>query len=269
MNIVKLKEKAKFLRRETFKKIYNAKQGHIGGGLSCLDVLTILYYKFLKYNPKNPNLEDRDRFILSKGHNCVPLYLILYDLGFFDEIEKFHSEGNTVGYPNPNVPGIELLTGALGHGIGVGAGIAFTAKKANDLYKTVVLTGDAECYEGSTWESAQFAAHHNLSNLIVIVDRNMQSVMGFTEEYNAFEPLHDKWKSFNWNVHRIDGHDYDKIIETLDKSWAAGDLDDKKPTVIIADTIKGKGVSYMERVLKWHHGIPNKEEYERGAYELE
>lgn len=267
-NFEDLKEKASWVRCQVLEMIAGAKKGHIGGAFSSTDILVSLYYgDILRFNSKKPKWEDRDRFIMSKGHSGVALYAILADHGFFpvSELEGFCRKGILGGHPDRNIPGIEADTGSLGHGLGIGAGMALAAKMDKKNYNSFVLLGDGECYEGTVWEAAQFAAHHKLNNLIAIVDRNMQGVTDFTEDSNKLEPLDEKWKSFGWNVKKIDGHSYSQIFNAF-KDIRSKKTD--KPLVIIAKTTKGKGVSYMECQLAWHHSVPAGEKLEKARKQL-
>lgn len=272
MDIVELKKKSTEIRKKTLEIIYAAKQGHIGGALSCIDILTVIFYDFLKNNcrtdncPKkcnNISCKERDRFILSKGHTCIPLYVILQDLGYFDDITIHRGNCHITGYPDPKVPGIEILSGSLGHGFGVAAGIALAAKLDKKKYLTIALLGDGECYEGSIWETAMFAAHHKLNNLIAIVDRNKQCVTDFTENFNRLEPIDMRFQSFGFETIRINGHSHAAIKEALLKF-----KESERPLVIIADTIKGKGISFMEGAIEWHHGTPTEKQYESAKRQL-
>lgn len=272
MNNINLENKALEIRNKTLDLVYTAGQGHIGGALSSIDILTVIFYDFLKKNCRKDNCsenciditcKDRDRFILSKGHTCIPLYIILNDLGYFKDITAHRGNNHITGYPDTRVPGIEILSGSLGHGLGIASGVALSAKLDKKDFLTIVLLGDAECYEGSNWESAMFAAHHKLNNLIAIIDRNQQGVTDYTENYNKLESLDLKFQAFNWNTVRINGHSIEEIKVALDKI-----KESDKPLMIIADTIKGKGISFMQRVLSWHHGTPTKEQYDQAKREL-
>lgn len=261
--------KSKWVRRKALEMIVSAKKGHIGGAFSCADILVALFYGgILNYNPKQPDWEERDRFILSKGHSCTALYAILADLGFFpiDELGVYCQRGSMLGgHPDINIPGVEADTGSLGHGLGIGAGLALAAKLDNKNYKTVVLLGDGECYEGSVWEAAMFAAHHKLNNLFAIIDRNRQCVNDYTEDCNTMEPFEDKWKSFNWDTKIINGHSFTEIIDIF-KDFRT--RTSTRPLVVIANTVKGKGVSFMEGEIKWHHTVPSDEDLKKAREEL-
>lgn len=265
----RLLRKANKFRIEILKSIFEAKTGHIGGAYSCIDILTALYYGgILTFDPKNPKWDERDRFILSKGHSGIAQFVVLGDLGFFEasELKTFCKNGTRLGgHPSNSVPGIEIDTGSLGHGLGIGCGIAWRAKMDKMSYNTFVLTGDAECYEGSIWEAILFAAHYELNNLILIVDRNKQAVMDFTEDCLRLNPVEEKFLSFGWNVETVDGHSINELTKVF--SSVINSIRNK-PTAIIANTIKGKGVSFMEGNLKWHHSIPSDEEYAIALKEL-
>lgn len=269
MNIEELEAKAKWVRRQILETIVSANKGHIGGALSCADVLVALYYGgILRFDAKHPEWDGRDRFILSKGHSCVALYAILADLGFFpvSELNSYCRTGSCLGgHPDRNIPGIEADTGSLGHGLGIGAGLALAARLDKKDYLTVVLLGDGECQEGSVWEAAMFAAHHQLGNLIAIVDRNRQGVTDFIEDSVSLEPFIEKWAGFNWDIREVNGHSFEELLE------AFSDLRSRKssrPLAIIASTIKGRGVSFMEGKLEWHHGVPAGEDLKVARREL-
>jgi len=267
--IYELEKKANFIRNQILKMIVNAKKGHIGGAFSCTDILVALYYGgSLRYDSKNPNWSERDRFILSKGHSCAALYAVLSDLGFFpvSELENFCRNGSILGgHPDRKIGGIEADTGSLGHGLGIGAGLALSAKIDKKDWINIVLLGDGECYEGSVWEAAIFAAHHQLNNLVVIVDRNQQCVTGFTEECNRLEPFLNKWISFGWETRSINGHSFKELLFAF-RDFRTRTL--PKPLAIITQTVKGKGVSFMEGQIHWHHSVPNGEELVKAREEL-
>jgi len=266
----KLQKKANEIRRTILAMTVNAGKGHIGGAFSCTDILVALYYGgILKYDAAQPDWSERDRFILSKGHVATALYAILADLGFFDRacLDTYGKNGSILGaHPDRNIPGIEINSGSLGHGLGIGAGLALAAKMDKKDYKTVVLLGDGECYEGSVWEAAMFAGHHQLDNMVAIVDRNYQCVLDFTEDCNRQEPFAEKWKAFGWDVVAINGHSFNDFINAF--SYLNRKID-ARPIAIIAQTIKGKGVSFMEGKLEWHHKVPSRDEIEFARKELE
>lgn len=263
-----LKKKAKWVRSQVLEMIVSAHKGHIGGAFSCTDILVTLYYgSILRFNPKNPNWNKRDRFILSKGHSGVALYAVLADLGFFprSELRLFCQNSLLGGHPDSKIPGVEVDTGSLGHGLGIASGLALSAKLDKKDHMVVVLLGDGECYEGSVWEAAIFAAHHKLNNIVAIIDRNHQCVTDFTENCNSLEPLFNKWESFGWNVKTIDGHSFEELLSVFEDFRSCKS---PKPLMIIAHTVKGKGVSFMEGKIAWHHSIPSGENLELARKEL-
>lgn len=247
-----------------------AGKGHVTSCFSCVDILVALYYgDLLRCDPKNPEWSDRDRFILSKGQASPALYTILADMGFYDksELERFNKKGGMFAvHLQQDVPGVEITAGSLGQGYGIAAGIAMGAKMNMELYNVYALLGDGECYEGSIWETAMFAAHNKLNNLITIVDRNYLCVTDFTENLIALEPFEDKWLSFGFNVVRINGHCFDQIIEAL-KPLRSRTCD--KPTVVIADTIKGQGSPSLCYQPLWHGRAPSGEIADRCLAELD
>lgn len=256
-----LKEKAKLLRKNAFEMVIHAGKGHLGGSLSCTEVLVALYYGgILRFDSKNPDWEGRDRFILSKGHANNVLYVLLADLGFFpaSELGRYSQDGGMLGgHCDKSVPGVEITSGSLGHGLGIAAGIALGAKLDRKDYMTFVILGDGECQEGSTWEAAMFAGHHSLNKLVAIVDRNGLGSEEFTENNCRLEPLGDKWKAFGWDVKSIDGHSIGEIMAALKDCRTRQAT---KPLMIIANTIKGKGISSMENTPKAHHTLPKGED---------
>lgn len=264
-----LKEKAAWVRRQVLEMIVSARKGHIGGSLSCADILVALYHGgVLRFDAKHPNWLERDRFILSKGHSSEALYAVLADLGFFsiDALQDYGSPGSMLGGHVDNlIPGIEVSAGSLGHGLGIGVGFALCAKMDQRNYLTYVLLGDGECYEGSIWEAAMLAAHHQLSNLIAIVDRNRQITLDYTENCNRLEPFDEKWKSFGWDVVTIDGHSFEELLKAFKDIRVRTS---RQPLVVIANTVKGKGVSFMEGNLQWHHNVPKGEQIEIARKEL-
>ena len=269
LEIEELTKKATYIRRQVLEMIVSANKGHIGGAFSCTDILVALYYSgILQFDAKNPRWEDRDRFLISKGHSGVALFAVLADLGFFhiSELNTFCKNGSMLGgHPGKNVPGIEADTGSLGHGLGIGCGLALGAKMDNKDYLSVVLMGDGECFEGSVWEAAMFAGHHHLNNLIAIVDRNCQCATDFTESCVAMEPFADKWKAFNWEVIEVNGHSFEELLSSMSNTR---ERDSDSPLAIIANTIKGKGVSFMEGNIEFHHGVPKGEKLEIAREEL-
>ena len=263
------KELAWKIRRDAIEMTYISKGSHIGPILSVADIIAVLYSDILKYDAKNPNLEDRDRLILSKGHAGGSIYAALAEIGFFDrEILKTHYSNGSIlsGHvSHKGVPGVEFSTGSLGHGMSVGAGMAMAAKRDNKNYRVFVIVGDGECNEGAIWESALFANNFNLNNLIIIVDHNKMQCMDYCENVIKLKPFADKWKAFGWNVLEIDGHNHIKIKNALIKAKS----NKKGPTVIIANTVKGKGISFMENNIKWHGSAPKEDDYKKAVQELE
>jgi transketolase len=263
-----LKNKANWIRKEVLEAVARTGKGHLGGTFSCTDILTALYYGgILRFDAKNPKWPNRDRLIIGKGHACLALYNILVDLGFFDKsrLEEYGSNGSSLGGQlNIDTPGVEYNTGSLGHALGVGAGMALSAKMDNKNYKTFVLIGDGECDEGSIWESIMFISQKKLNNLIGIIDRNRLSVTDIIEEDDGSGRLEDKLTACGWKCLVINGHSFEEIINAM------SNLENlEKPLMIIADTIKGKGVSFMENGIKWHHSVPTKEELEIARKELQ
>ena len=248
--------------------IYRTKSPHIGSSFSCVEILISLYFRVMNVTPNDPFDDDRDRFILSKGHACPALYAVLAESGFLSEKElEGFAVNNGILEQHPNIDiskGIEVSTGSLGHGLSIGVGMALAAKQDNKDYKVYVMLGDGELNEGSVWEAAMFASHHCLDNLIAIVDRNKMQALGFTKDIIDLEPLSQRWSSFGWQTKEIDGHNCNSIIETLIKIPFAKD----KPSIVIANTVKGKGVTFMENDLLWHYRAPDKEEYDRALKEL-
>lgn len=266
----KLGKKANWVRNQVLEMIVSSGKGHIGGAFSCADILVALYYgDILRFNVNVQSWEERDRFILSKGHSCAALYAILADLGYFSlsELKNYQKEGCILGgHPHRRIPGIEADTGSLGHGLGIGAGLALSAKIDKKDFVTIVLLGDGECYEGSVWEAASFSAHHKLNNLIGIVDKNGLCSTDFIKDCVEMEPLEDKWKAFNWEVVTVDGHSFEELLYVFSK---IRNRKPNKPLMIIANTIKGKGVSFMEGKPEWHHSVPKNEQVKAAQKELE
>jgi transketolase len=239
----------------------------VGTSLSIVDLLTVLYWRILRVDPTRPEWPDRDRFILSKGHGCAAVYVTLAKRGFFPEkwLETYCENGSRfTGHISHDVPGVEVSTGSLGHGLCVGCGMALAGKRDNRPYRIFVLLSDGECDEGSTWEAALFAPHHKLDNLIAIVDYNKIQNFGNVKEILDLEPLADKWRTFGWEVREIDGHDFTQIErELLSVPFKSG-----RPSCIVAHTIKGKGVSFMENKLLWHYKPPDDKQLHQALVEL-
>ncbi|WP_320128884.1 transketolase [uncultured Sphaerochaeta sp.] len=256
MKIQELKLQAMETRKTLLKMIYNAKTGHTGGSLSSADIMTALFFDILNIDAKNPEWDGRDRFILSKGH-CIEGYLaVLAEKGFIEkeELRTFSQyESRLIGHPNNKIPGIEMNTGALGHGLSIGVGMALGLKKDHKSNKVYVLMGDGEQEEGSIWEAAMAGANYHLDNLIGIVDRNHLQISGKTEDVMNLEPLASRWSAFGWSVREIDGNDMEEIIRVFHEI----PFEKGKPSLVLANTIKGKGVSEMENIARWHHGVPD------------
>ena len=256
------------MRKDVVRLSYQAKTGHIGSSLSCVDLLVGVFGSFLRIDPKAPTAGSRDRFLMSKGHACVPLYSALATLGQLPKeiYESYGIDGGPLGHHPKKNPafGIEFGTVSLGHGLALGGGMAFTAKLTNQAWRVAVMMSDGEQGEGLVWEAAQFAAHHKLDNVLAVVDFNKMQALGNTADILNLEPLDERWRSFGWAVRRVDGHDMGAIVEALD----AFPFERGKPSLIVADTVKGKGVSFMENSLLWHYRCPDATEYEAAMREL-
>lgn len=262
-----LRLKAVRLRRMTLEAIVGAGAGHTGGGLSCLDILNVLYNRILNVSPETFDRTTRDRYVQSKGHSVEALYAVLADRGFFPEADLktiCHYQSHYVGHPTRHVPGIEMNTGALGHGLPICIGMALAGKMDAASYRVFTLLGDGELAEGSNWEAGLAAAHYKLDNLTAIIDHNTLQITGHTRDVMSNEPLDEKWRAFGWAVKVVNGHDYAALTEVLSKPAEKG-----KPTCVIANTVKGKGVSFMENVAKWHHGVPSEAELKQALAELD
>ena len=249
----KLEKLAQELRLTVIDVVAWSGGAHVGGSLSMMDIMTILYFKYLNVDPSNPQWEDRDRFILSKGHAAAGYIPVLAKRGYFPEetLKTFNHFGSPFAmHPDCNkVIGCDASAGSLGHGLSMAVGLGLGARYRKKSYKTVCLMGDGECCEGSVWEAAMAASHFKLGNVIGIVDRNHLMIDGNTEDVMALEPFADKWKSFGWEVIQVNGHDFDQLDAALERAWAATD----KPVLILADTIKGKGVDFMENNVVYHY----------------
>lgn len=268
MHIENLKRKSIESRKKILKYIYNAKAGHTGGSLSILDILNVLYNDVMNVSPENFDSNSRDRFIQSKGHCVEALYVVLADKGFFPEEDLLtlcQYKSPYIGHPTKTIPGIEQNTGGLGHGLPISAGAALAAKKDNLKTKVFTILGDGEMAEGSNWEAMMFAAHYKLDNLCAILDYNKLQITATNEDVMGLEPIDKKVEAFGWAVKHVDGHNIEKLLE----AFRGLPLENGKPTFIIAHTVKGKGISYMENVLKWHHGVPSKEQYDLAIEELD
>ncbi|MGC4031262.1 MAG: transketolase [Tepidisphaeraceae bacterium] len=262
-----LQLKALGYRRKILQYITGAGAGHTGGSLSCTDILNVLYNRVLNVSPETFASPDRDRYIQSKGHSAESLFVVLADKGFYDEKELetlCHYQSHWVGHPTRHVPGVEHNTGGLGHGLSIGVGTAIAGKKDKKDFRVFVLLGDGELAEGSNWEAAMAAAHYKLDNLVAIVDHNTLQISGRTRDVMDNGPLGEKFKAFGWDVADINGHDYAQLTDTLGPRRTTG-----RPLAVIANTVKGKGISFMEDVAKWHHGVPSEAEYARAMTELD
>jgi len=260
-----LKAKSVENRINVLKTVMSTGKGHIGGTYSCIDILTVLYYCIMNYDIKNPNDPLRDRFIIGKGHACLGIYNILADLGFIDHelLKEYGSNGSYLGAQlDMKVPGVETNTGSLGHAVGIGAGLALASRIDKKGFRTYVLVGDGECDEGSIWESAMFIGQNQIENIFIIVDRNRQSVTDHMLEEDEVASLEQKFGGCGIKTITVNGHDFSELLEALSKDY-------KGPVVVIADTVKGKGVSFMESGIKWHHSVPVQEQYEIALKELE
>ena len=269
LSIEELKEKAKEMRINTINMIYEAQSGHPGGALSAADLMTALYFSEMNVDPKNPKWEDRDRFILSKGHVCPIQYSALAMREFFpwEAVHTLRKEGSILqGHPDmKKCPGIDISTGSLGQGLSCGVGMAIAGKREQKEYRVFVLVGDGECQEGQIWEAAETAAKYELDNLVVFVDDNGLQCDGSCDDIMPTLDLADKFRAFGFDARRIDGHDMQAIIDVFDdiRAHKMG-----KPFAVVMDTIKGKGVSYMENVAGWHGMAPNDKEYEKAMTDL-
>lgn len=263
------KDLAKKIRIHALKMANSGGGSHIGSSLSIADILAVLYDSILKFNPKNPKWEDRDRFILSKGHAGAAVYAVLSESGFFptSKLDTHYKDGSDLSghVSHKNVPGVELSTGSLGHGLNVGVGMAKAGLMENRTHRIFVLLSDGECDEGTVWEAAMFAAHHKLDNLTAIIDYNKIQSLDSTENTLGLEPFQDKWKSFGWSVIEINGHDHNELLTTFESLPKK----QKNPTVIICHTTKGKGVSFMENSVLWHYRCPKGDEFKSALQELQ
>jgi transketolase len=265
-----LRRKAYELRLTALETALCGKKGHIPPAYSWAEVATALFYgKVLRLKPDQPKWSGRDRFILSKGHACLTLYAALADLGFFgrEELQNFAGAGSLLpGHPDTDIPGVEACSGSLGHGLGVGAGMALAARLDEAPWRVFVVLGDGECNEGSIWEAVMFAGHQKLHNLIAIVDRNHLGATDFTDKYLTLEPLAERFRAFGWEAVEVDGHDLPALIQIL---TAARDRLDGKPFALIAKTVKGKGVAFMENSPQWHHRMPKGDEIAEARRQLQ
>ena len=263
-----LKEKSFKLRKDVLQMVYLAKAGHIGGDFSVMDILVALYYGQMNISPELADSPDRDLFVLSKGHSVEALYAVLSDRGFFPREDlRTYSQFHTkyIGHPSHSINGIEMNSGSLGHGLAVCVGMALGCRMSGRKNRVYTVMGDGELAEGSIWEAAMSAGHYKLDNLCAVIDRNRLQISGSTEEVMTQDSQEERWKSFGWNAIHAKGNN----IEALRKAFHCAENTKGKPTVIIADTIKGYGVSFMENDVKWHHRVPTEEEYRQALKELE
>ena len=264
-----LQKKAAQLRIDIIEELYKAQSGHPGGSLSCIDELVALYYNVMNVDTANPQMPDRDRFVLSKGHCCPALYAVLADKGFFpkEELMTLRQLGSHLqGHPDKNkTPGVDACTGSLGQGMSIAVGMAMAAKHGGKRYQVYTMVGDGECQEGQIWEAAMAAGNYQLNNLCAIVDNNNIQIDGTIEEIMSPYPIDKKFEAFKFNVVTCDGHD----MQSICRAFAEARKETEKPTVIIAKTIKGKGVSFMENNNEWHGNDPNTEQYLKAAAELD
>ncbi|WP_425447109.1 transketolase [Dethiothermospora halolimnae] len=267
-NYNELKETSKVIRQDIIKMLHESGSGHPGGSLSSTEIVTALFFKEMNIDPKDPNWEERDRFVLSKGHAAPVLYAALAEKGFFpkEELMKLRKTGSMLqGHPDKKgTPGVDMSTGSLGQGLSISNGMALSAKLDNKDYRVYTILGDGEIQEGMVWEAAMFSAHYKLDNLIAFLDHNGLQIDGKNEEVINVEPVDKKFEAFGWNVIKIDGHNFEEIFNAID----GGKETKGKPTIIIANTIKGKGVSFMEDEAGWHGKAPNDEEFKIALSEL-
>jgi transketolase len=260
---------ARRIRLHALRMTHRAGSSHVASSMSMAELLAILYGSVLRVAPETVDDPDRDRLILSKGHACAGLYAVLAECGFFplEWLESFYHDGARLpGHATAHgIPGIEVSSGALGHGLGIACGLALAGKQDGRPFRVFTILSDGECDEGSIWEAAMFAPHHQLDNLVAIVDYNKVQSLGHVKDVLDLEPFAAKWKAFSWAVREVDGHDVQQIEETL----RAVPFEPGKPSCIIAHTVKGKGVSFMENTVLWHYRSPQGEEYQRALAELE
>ncbi len=268
MDYKELYRKSRELRKDVLSMVYHTKSGHIGGDFSVIDILISLYWDQMNNNPENAKDPKRDKFVLSKGHSVEALYAVLADRGFYpkSELDTYFTLGSKfIGHPNNKINGIEMNSGALGHGLSVCVGMALSDKLNGYPSQVYTAMGDGELAEGSVWEAFMCGSHYKLSNLCAIIDRNGLQISGTTEQVMGHEPLDERLRSFGWRVLEVDGHSF----EALADAFSAARLEEERPTAIIAKTVKGKGVSFMENQAGWHHKIPSEEEYHQAMAELD
>lgn len=264
-----LKSKALHVKKEIVRLAAHAGEGHCASALSMADIMTVLYFRHMRVDPEDPNCEARDRFILSKGHGCLGLYSTLYCRGYMskEKLYTFLEAGSGLpGHPLlGGAPGVEASTGSLGHGISMSVGMAMSAKMDNKTHRIYCLVGDGECNEGIVWEAAMLAAHHKLDNLVCIVDRNGYQCDGFSKDILDLGAMDEKWRSFGWEVKVCDGHSIEELVETFDLIPFAK----AKPSLVVANTVKGKGVDFMQSSAAWHYRAPEGQECESALSQLE
>lgn len=262
-----LQKTVKQVNTSILNMVTSGKSSHVGSALSCADILTVLYFEVMNIDPHHPDDPNRDRFILSKGHGCTAQYAVLAELGFFpkERLRTYYKKDGLLGHATYQmVPGLEVSTGSLGHGLGIGVGMAYAAKLDAKSYRVFVVVGDGECNEGSIWEAALAAPQWKLDNLVVIVDANNIQGCGTTIDILNLEPFKEKWESFGWAVKEVDGHDLSKINSTLHTL----PFEPGKPSLLIAHTVKGKGVSFMENTVEWHYKSPDPAQYKQALSEF-
>ena len=263
-----LAERARWLRQEVFDMVLRQRDGHIPSSFSMAEILVTLYYGgVLRWTHGNPGDPERDRLIVSKGHAAMALYPILANIGYFprQELERFTQPDGLLGmYADVRIPGIEGISGSLGHGLGMACGFCYAARMTGKSYRSFVILGDGECYEGSVWESAMFGAHHGFDDLVAIVDRNALCILGETERLVRMEPFDDKWRAFGWHVERVDGHS----LQDLQTAFSMIGRTGGRPLAIVADTVKGKGISFMEGRSEWHNRMPTAAQVAQARREL-
>ena len=267
MNTCELQLTAEKNRKRLVEVVYHGGAGHIGGDLSCLNVMTALYNRVMNVSPQTVRDAGRDRFILSKGHCVEALYTVLEQCGFIDAalLDTLGQYGSVLsGHPTIEVNGIEINSGALGHGLSIGVGMAIAAKMKGEAWHTYVMMGDGEQGEGSIYEAAMAGGHYHLDNLVAIIDRNHLQISGNTEDVMAIEDIRQRWTAFGWDVKEMNGDEMQSITDTFDSI----DYHNGKPHLLISNTTKGKGVSYMENVASWHHGMPNEQQYQQAIAEI-
>lgn len=262
-----LKKQALNVRMGIIEGVHSAKSGHPGGSLSCADILTYLYFEYMNIDPKNPKAANRDRLVLSKGHAAPALYSVLANRGYFpvEDLKTLRQIGSVLqGHPDmKHIPGVDMSSGSLGQGISTACGMALSSKHFGNDFRVFTILGDGEIEEGQVWEAAMFAANKNLSNLVAFVDFNNLQIDGSIDEVNSAKPIDKKFEAFNWHVITINGHDFDEIEAALKEAETVD-----KPVAIVANTVKGKGVSFMENQVSWHGSAPNDEQYEMAMAEL-